>query len=306
MIVYVIIVTYNGLKWLPKCLGSLRHSEMEVKTIVVDNFSTDKGMDYIKEYFPEVLLIESKVNLGFGKANNLGIIHALKNGADYIFLLNQDAWVDPDTIGGLVNLHQKHPGYGILSPVHLNGKGNSLDFRFSVPCNANDCPELISDLVTKSTKDIYPISFVNAALWLIPKECVEKVGLFDPIFPHYGEDLDYINRVKFFNFGIGITTNFKGYHDREERPYSEKRESTMRHLGYLCMLTDINFSFPKSLIKVWGFILVKGVGKHLMQANVKESFRDIVSGFRLSFLSNKVLKGRKISKAAGAFLPLNS
>ena len=94
MKIFAIVVTYNGMRWYDRCFGSLRNSDMPVETIVIDNASTDETVSYIKEHFHEVCLIESKENLGFAKANNIGIKRALDNGADYVFLLNQDAWVE--------------------------------------------------------------------------------------------------------------------------------------------------------------------------------------------------------------------
>jgi GT2 family glycosyltransferase len=89
---------------------------------VVDNNSADDTVNFIKANYPEVTLLEQNKNLGFGKANNIGISLAMKNEADYVFLLNQDAWVQPDTIEKLVSAHQREPQFGILSPMHLNGK----------------------------------------------------------------------------------------------------------------------------------------------------------------------------------------
>lgn len=94
---FVIIVTYNGEKWIDKCLSSVYKSTIPLTTIVIDNKSSDNTVQYIKTNFPMVILFEYQNNLGFGKANNIGIEYALKNNADYIYLLNQDAWVDPNT-----------------------------------------------------------------------------------------------------------------------------------------------------------------------------------------------------------------
>ena len=91
MKVFVIIVTYKGKRWYDRCFGSLRQSTIPLQTIVVDNASNDGTVDYIRENYPEIYLIESKENLGFGKGNNLGLRYALDHGCDYVFLLNQDA-----------------------------------------------------------------------------------------------------------------------------------------------------------------------------------------------------------------------
>ena len=91
MKLFVIIVTYKGKQWYDRCFTSLRESTLPVQTIVVDNASNDGSVEYIKEHYPEIHLIESEENLGFGKGNNLAIRYAYEHGCDYVFLLNQDA-----------------------------------------------------------------------------------------------------------------------------------------------------------------------------------------------------------------------
>ena len=73
-------------------------------------------------------------NLGFGRANNIGLKWALENDANFVFLNNQDAWVKPETIGGVISVSQSNPEYGILSPVHLNEAGDRLDHEFFCKC----------------------------------------------------------------------------------------------------------------------------------------------------------------------------
>src|SRR4051812_40126509 len=126
--IFTIIVTYNGSKWISKCLKSLFDSTLPLKIIVIDNASADDTCEKIRNGFPEVNLIESSFNLGVCKANNRGIKKAFDVGATHFFLLNQDAWIEPDTIEKLVAQQQENTEYAVLSPLHLNGKGDALDF----------------------------------------------------------------------------------------------------------------------------------------------------------------------------------
>ena len=71
--IYVIIVTYNAMKWAERCFSSLRKSSVPVHTIVVDNGSIDGTQEFITTHFQEVEFVQSAENLGFGKANNLGM-----------------------------------------------------------------------------------------------------------------------------------------------------------------------------------------------------------------------------------------
>ena len=80
--VYCIIVTYNAMKWLDKCLGSLRESTIPIHPVIIDN-SSDETVEYISTNYPEVHIIINDINRGFGQANNQGIEYAYKQGATH-------------------------------------------------------------------------------------------------------------------------------------------------------------------------------------------------------------------------------
>jgi len=217
MKIFVLVVTYNALNWIDKCFSSLINSSILLNIIVVDNNSTDNSATIIKQKYPVVNVILSSKNLGFGKANNIGIKKAYDEGADYVFLLNQDAWVEQNTIELLLNVAMKYPEYGILSPVHLSGAGDALDFGFNLYFKKNYPDEMPFVLLKGNQKNelkLLPIDFVNAAFWLISRKLIEDVGGFNPFFYHYGEDMDYINRCFFRKYKVGIVSGAFGFHDR--------------------------------------------------------------------------------------------
>ena len=214
--VFVVVVTYNGKKWIGKCLKSLTNSLIPVEIIVVDNGSVDGTQQIIKQ-FPCVKFIRLEKNIGFGRANNKAIQMALDNNADYIFLLNQDAWIEENTIKELIRIAKESADYGVISPLHLNGSYTALDLNFSKHLVPETCPSFYSDLYFGKSKDIYEIKFVNAAAWLISRGCLKKVGLFEPLFFLYGEDNNYLQRVAYHGFKMGVTPRCTICHDREER-----------------------------------------------------------------------------------------
>jgi GT2 family glycosyltransferase len=215
--VVVVVVTYNGMAWADRCFGSLRASSFAVRTIVVDNGSTDGTQEHIRTAFPEVELVQAEGNLGFGQGNNRGIMRALDAGAEHVFLLNQDAWVLPDTLGKLVRHMGDDGRWGVLSPMHLNGAGTGLDQRFSNYVAPAKCENLLADLATGSLKDkVYPVAFINAAAWLISRRCLLMVGGFNPVFFHYGEDDEYLKRAAYHGFGVGVVPAAIIHHDREQ------------------------------------------------------------------------------------------
>jgi len=241
---FVIIVTYNGLQWYDRCLGSLRQSEIPLEIVVVDNASSDGSCDYIRQHFPDVVLLPQDKNLGFGQANNLGLRYALDHGADFVFLLNQDAWMEPATVKNLLQVYCNHPEYGILSPIHLTADKKHIEpllLQRIVDHNTTD-PMLVNDLYLGSMKEVYDTKYVNAAAWLLPRKTVETVGGFDPVFFHYGEDDNYINRVLFHGMKIGICPNERVVHDmRLDRPLYDTRE---HEILMLIDYTNLNVEHP--------------------------------------------------------------
>lgn len=218
--IYFIIVTYNAMKWAEKCFSSLRKSSVSVQTIVVDNGSADGTQDFIRCNFPEVELIQSPKNLGFGKANNIGIGKAYKAGADFFYLMNQDAWIYEDSVEKLLLVYEgfeEKEKIGILSPMHLAGSEKHLDIFLDKYIATNyQQTRLTSDLYLRDLKTYYEMTFVNAAHWFLPKDTVEKVGGFNPYFYHYGEDVEYANRVKFHQKKILLVPSSRAVHDGKQ------------------------------------------------------------------------------------------
>lgn len=218
--IHVIIVTYNAMKWAKRCFSSLRTSSVPVKCIVIDNGSTDGTQEYIKTYFPEVDFTQSPQNLGFGKANNTGIEKAYKEGADFFYLMNQDAWIYPDSFQKLLDVYNAYPDknqLGILSPIHMDGSEKRLDIFFERYL-ARNTPDnrIFSDSFNNRLKDYYEIDFVNAAHWLLPKATIEEIGGFNPYFFHYSEDYEYVQRISFFRKKIIVCPPSRVIHDGKQ------------------------------------------------------------------------------------------
>lgn len=240
--IFVIVVTYKGKQWYDRCFTSLRNSTIPIQTIVVDNASDDGSVEYIKENYPEIILIESKENLGFGKGNNLALKYAYEHGCDYVFLLNQDAWLDADdTLEKLVEVAQRHPEYGILSPMHLNV--NKMGLVMKEFCRQSCNEKFITDLYLNKLSDVYGTTYIHAAAWLLPRRTLETIGGFDPIFPHYGEDDDYLHRVRFHKMKIGVCPALRIVHDHQEHPKSQAQLQYIHNLNKLVEYLDINHPF---------------------------------------------------------------
>ena len=254
----VVVVTYNGEIWIKKNIDSLLKSNYPIDIIVVDNASTDGSITLLKEY-KSIKLIKNNHNLGFGKANNIGIDSAINNGADAIFLLNQDTWVFENTIINLAEKLFENPELGIVSPMHYSADETNLDSSFGTYYNKF---EEETDL-----NSIRIVPFVNAAAWLVSKECFQKTGYFEPIFNHYGEDRNFCDRIRFHGFKIGIVKDATICHDRIVELNSNKIILQSQYLVLIQLLNCNNslftslfvgiksvFGLPKFHFKSQGFL----------------------------------------------------
>lgn len=266
-LVFSIIVTYNGAQWVHNCFGSLINSTIKNHQILaIDNGSTDNTLEIIRQNYPTIEIIETGQNLGFGKANNIGMLKAIENEADYVFLLNQDAWIENDTIEKLVSVAERNKDFGLISPIHLSAKEKTIDSLFYKYIIQSDLKELLSDLLIGKIKEIYEINYVNAAAWLLPKTTIKKVGYFEPLFFMYGEDDNYINRIRYNKIKIGFTLKTHIHHDRilnnnikiSPQKYVYRKESVI-----LNIILNPNNNFLKAYALINLYILKLIIGNFL-------------------------------------------
>lgn len=245
MKILVIIVTYNAMHWIDKCLTSVQKSSITLDCIIIDNKSSDNTIETIKNNYSFCKIIENKENLGFGKANNIGLQYAIDHDYDFVYLLNQDAWIFPETLSLLINAYQSNNEYGILSPLQMYASKNKLDNNFQICCSK----ELVSDSICGChMKGVYSTSFVMAAHWLIPKDALLKIGGFSPSFPHYGEDHNYIHRMIYKKYKIGIVPKAKAVHDREFRIDKKSLIIRKEYIDSIVEISNPNISLYRNLL----------------------------------------------------------
>jgi GT2 family glycosyltransferase len=290
--VCVIIVSYNFEPWIDRCLPSVEASLLPATILVIDNGSTDDTCRIIRERYPAVELIENRENLGFGRANNIGIQQAVERGFDYLFLLNQDAWIEPDTLGKLVEAAEKNSEYGILSPVHLNGKGDATDFGFSEYTGLKNREE-----AAQLADEVTPYPFINAAMWLIPVRVIKETGPFAPLFPHYGEDRNLVLRVQKRGYKVGLVKSAFGYHDRKDRPVNRKQYFHAEYVYFLTEAVNPFYSLPQAI----GYSLLaalKKAWKALLSGKGSDCTAYLGIVFRLAEKGRSILRTRKETNAA--------
>ena len=233
--IYVIVVTYNGMKWINKCFLSLKNSSIPLNIIAIDNASTDESCDFIKENFETVNIIQTGSNLGFSKANNIGLKVAVEANADYIFLLNQDAWVEKHCIEKLVIYLENDTTFSLLSPYHYNYEGTGSEFYFEqyvLKYYVKDYNYKFKDLQNSKALEA---KFVHAAAWMLPIKTVLEVGGFDPLFKHTGEDNDFIQRLQYKGLKAGILTSVNVCHQGTNAGLVDSEDNYVLHLNTILL-----------------------------------------------------------------------
>lgn len=193
--VFIIILNWRGKQDTLECLESVYKMDCpNFDVIIVDNGSTDDSVTTIKTAFPQATLIENKKNLGFTGGNNIAMRYAMKNGGDYMWLLNNDTVVEPDTLSKLVDAAEKDADIGLVSPViYYYDDPNKVQVR----CSYIDW---------KRQKIFYPLDLETFDIWqenepdrvclwgtalLIRRDLIEKIGYLDERFFAYWEDVDF-------------------------------------------------------------------------------------------------------------------
>jgi GT2 family glycosyltransferase len=206
-LISVIIVSWNARKYVYECLESLLRtcggSNLEV--ILVDNGSTDGTPDMVEADFPSVHLIREDQNLGFAKANNIGIREST---GEYVCLVNSDVKFINNCIETLVAFLRENPDVGMVGPKMLTASQQTTRSTMRFPtvwnmfCRSvgldvllrqSTIPhsQLMSDFDHETTRDV---EILNGWFWMVPRAALDQVGLLDERFFIYGEDMDWCYR----------------------------------------------------------------------------------------------------------------
>ena len=197
-----IVVTYNALPWIERCLDSVRGEE----TVVVDNGSTDGTVDIVRELFPEATVIEQD-NRGLAAGWNAGMAAATGR---YFLILNADAWLTEGSLRRLVAFADAHPEAAIVGPRLLNPDGTLQRSVRGFPTLWRLATEylFLRKLAPRSRAlnafygggfahdEVREADFVMGACMLVRRETVEQVGDLDEAFFLFSEETDWAYRFR--------------------------------------------------------------------------------------------------------------
>jgi hypothetical protein len=200
--VSAVVVSYNAMPWLMRCLESVRGHE----TIVVDHGSTDGSLDAVRAQFPDAHVIEQE-NAGMGGGNNAGM---RVGSGRYFLLLNPDAWIVGDAMERLVAFADAHADAAVVGPRLTNPDGSLQRSVRGFPTLWRLATEyLFLRKLAPGTSLLNPLyaggfdhasareaDWVSGACLLVRREATEAVGLFDEAFFLFSEETDWCYRFR--------------------------------------------------------------------------------------------------------------
>ncbi len=264
--VTVVIPSWNGAELLGPCLGSLVAQSHQAELVVVDNGSTDESEELVRTRFPSVTLLAEPVNRGFAGAVNIGIAYAMRSGARYVALLNNDAVAEPDWLERLVACAELHPEAGIVTSKLLRADGAHIDstgdfyssWGWAYPRGRDELDQGQYD-----GPELREVFCGSGGASLFRVQMLEEVGLFDEDYFAYLEDQD-----------LGFRAQLMGWRARYEptaRAYHRMMGTSTRleHFGRYQAIRNCIYLYVKNLPSplVWRYLPKFLIGLGLMAAN---------------------------------------
>lgn len=247
--VSVIIVSWNARNYLLECLDSLSQAvcSYPMEVIIVDNASNDGSPEMVEERYPHVRLVRNSENLGFAKANNIGIG---ESHGRYVALVNSDVHILPDCITRLVEYCETSSDVGMVGPRIQGGTGVLQRSCRGFPGVWNIlCRALMLDAVFSRSRwcngylmrywphdDCRDVDILSGCFWLVRRSALDEVGLLDEGFFMYGEDMDWCKRFRKSGWRVVFNPDAEAIHygggsssNAPTRFFVEKQRADLRY-----------------------------------------------------------------------------
>lgn len=272
--VSIIVLNYNSRQDTLDCLHSLEQlTYINVDVIVVDNGSTDGTVDAVRAAYPELTVIDTGRNLGFTGGNNVGIQHALAQGADYIMLLNNDTIVAPDMVDILIDTMEADPSIGVTGPMIyyydapdvIWSAGGRIDWQ-------RGTTSMIG--LNEEDKGQYgetpqPVDFVTGCAMLARRDVWEKTGLLDDKFFMYYEETEWCVRAQRAGFRIAFVPSAMMWH----KISIEARATSPRTYYYMTRNRLLFLSNTQAGLGTW-FYTLSEYGRTLVSWTLRPKWQD--------------------------------
>lgn len=257
-LISIIILNWNGKRWLKKCMDSLESQSFKnFEIILVDNNSTDNSVGFIKKNYPLVNLIQSKRNLGFAGGNNLGIKTAR---GEYILLLNNDTWVETNFLKNILTFYKRNK-YDVISPIAMDYDSNFKKKYFSKI-------DPFGHSVFKY-EEFGKNFYLTGVCLFFPKKLYLETGGFDDDFFMYCEDVDWFWRLNLLGKKFSYCPNIFLHHFQagstsqkriKYKVFLWRNQNTLlmllKNYAWYNLLWVLPFYFLQNIIEIFFFLLI--------------------------------------------------
>lgn len=277
----VVILNYNVRYFLELCLESVQAAitDLDAEIIVVDNNSSDDSCQMVKEFFPNVILIENKENYGFSKGNNSGVKKAQ---GDYVCILNPDTVVAEDTFNILLDFANTTPKIGIVGCKLIDGRGQFLpESKRNVPTPLISIMKILGNsnsyyATHLGDDEIGKVSVLVGAFMLLKRSIYKDINGFDEDFFMYGDDMDFSYRV--------TKGGYQNYYNPKTTIIHFKGESTLRDKIYAKRFNEAMQIFFKKHFKpnvIYNGIIWLGIKAIILMNRQPKLHKTVVSNYVL-------------------------
>ncbi len=249
----IIILNWNGVSDTVECLESVRKIDYpNYDIIVVDNGSMDNSVEQLRLHAHDIQIICNGKNLGYAEGNNVGIRYALNNGADYIFLLNNDTIVDDKILKNFIKALENNPDAGIVGakiyyysdPDRLNFTGTVSD----IDLFDEGYGEIDDGLKYNTIKEI---PYASGCALLAGADVFEKIGMLEPQYFLLFEENDFCSRARKAGFKSLFVPDAKVWH-KESASFNGNRSPMYNYFFTRNRLLFAQRNLPATLrSKVW-------------------------------------------------------
>jgi GT2 family glycosyltransferase len=249
----IVVLTWNQRSLILDCLQSLSKIDYpNYLIIVIDNNSGDHSAEAVRLAYPQVCLIQNSVNLGFAGGNNLGIRHALEQGAEYVLLLNNDAIVERRAIGALMAAAMAHPDAGFFGPLicSLGDQGTILSAGGIFAAGWQTTHRGMGERDSSPYASLFEADYLSGCALLVSRKAIATTGVLDPDYYFYHEDVDWCYRGKKLGFKTLFVPNAKVWH-----PDTRTRDEFSARVTYYMARNALLFA-RKHHLKIQGLRLL--------------------------------------------------
>ena len=285
-VISVIVVNWNGKQHLEDCFSSLlKQTYPGLEIIMVDNASNDGSVDFMKENFPEVKLVQNNTNIGFGPAVNKGMAEGK---SEYLIFLNNDLTLEPTCISELLKSLEKPNVGGAIPKILMHGEKDKIN-SFGVDINyvGIACPRYIYEKDSDSLKEE---EVPCGGIFMFHRDIVDKLGGFDESIFFYHEDHDLSWRIRLLGLKMVVNPRAIIYHKYHFSRNKDKFYHSEKNRLYLLLK---NYSLKTLIIILPAAVLVE-IAQIFFALSQGWFVKKIKSYFEIFLMSQAIIRKRQV------------